>query len=481
MSSVALWWIRRDLRLTDNAALAAALRHAHQVIPVFILDPIAHHGHSVSQRRLAFLYEALRSLDSALRKRGSRLVVRYGKPDDLIPALVRESGATAVFAEEDYSPYARQRDARVAKHVPLHLTPGVVIHPPETVRTADDKPYTVFTPFARAWRALPSPSRSALLPPPTHLPPVPDEIVGDPIPTIAGFDWSHVPPSEQAAQEQLEHFCHGDEAPIFRYHHERNWLDGRGSSRLSPYFRFGLLSARSAFVTAMEARAKAKTEEAKRGVDAWINELIWREFYVNILAHFPHVVKQNFRQVYNNFPWENDSTLFAAWREGMTGYPVVDAAMRQLREEGWISNRARMIVASFLAKDLLVHWRWGERWFWAQLIDGDPAANNGGWQWTAGTGTDAAPFFRIFHPVKQGEQFDPDGRYVRRWVPALAHVPDHFIHHPWDMPADLQRKTGCRIGDTYPAPLVDHEQARQRALRLLQQLHRDKQKRAKER
>jgi deoxyribodipyrimidine photo-lyase len=217
-------------------------------------------------------------------------------------------------------------------------------------------------------------------------------------------------------------------------------------------------------VAALEAIAAAPDAEASKGAETWLNELIWREFYVHILYHFPHVLQQSFRTNLRAIPWENDGEAFAAWCEGQTGYPVVDAAMRQLVETGWMHNRARMIVASFLVKDLLIDWRWGEHYFMQQLVDGDSASNNGGWQWTAGTGTDAAPYFRIFNPVLQGKKHDPQGAYVRRWVPALAQVPDRFIHQPWKIPSDVQQKAGCIIGQDYPAPIVDHAWARERTL-----------------
>jgi deoxyribodipyrimidine photo-lyase len=233
---------------------------------------------------------------------------------------------------------------------------------------------------------------------------------------------------------------------------------------LSPYLRFGMLSARQALAAAKQAEQMARGELARRGVETWINELIWREFYVAILFHFPFVRQEAFRPALRGIPWINDPEDFAAWSEGRTGYPVVDAAMRQLVQTGWMHNRARMITASFLTKDLLVDWRWGERYFMQHLVDGDPAANNGGWQWTAGTGTDAAPYFRVFNPILQSMKFDPNGDYIRCFVPELVNVPNEFIHHPWEMPADLQKRAGCVIGKDYPEPIVDHQLARERVL-----------------
>jgi deoxyribodipyrimidine photo-lyase len=286
-----------------------------------------------------------------------------------------------------------------------------------------------------------------------------------PIPTeprlLAGVPFS---PGEAEASRRLSTFVEGDNPPVYGYADGRNRLDVTGTSGLSPYLRFGMISARQAVLAALAAIDAAPHAQARQGAEKWLNELIWREFYVDILYHFPHVRGASFRPAYDEIPWENDETVFLAWCRGRTGYPVVDAAMRRLILTGWMHNRARMIAASFLVKDLLVDWRWGERWFMQHLVDGDPAANNGGWQWTAGTGVDAAPYFRIFNPVTQGQKFDPQGAFVRRWLPELSHVPDRFIHQPWTMPVEEQRKAGCSIGEDYPTPIVDHAWAREQVL-----------------
>ncbi len=262
----------------------------------------------------------------------------------------------------------------------------------------------------------------------------------------------------------MARFTTGEDAPVYRYAEQRDRPDLDATSRLSPYLRFGMISPRTAVAAAYRALDAAPDKVARRGAEVWLNELIWREFYQMILATHPHVRQGSFRPQYDTIRWHNDAAEFAAWCEGRTGYPFVDAAMRQLATTGWMHNRARMVVASFLVKDLLIDWRWGERWFMQQLVDGDPAANNGGWQWTAGTGTDAAPYFRIFNPVSQGTKFDPAGTFVRRWVPELADVPAQLIHEPWKMSTAAQKQAGCRIGEDYPAPIVDHSWARQRTL-----------------
>jgi deoxyribodipyrimidine photo-lyase len=457
----AIWWIRRDLRLDDNQALSSALAHADRVIPVFILDPRLLTSPYASDKRAAFLFEGLHQLDAGLRKRGSRLIVREGDPVDQLSALMSESGAAAIFAEAVVSPHTRRRDARVSARLPLRLTGGLVVHLPGAVVKADGKPYTVFTPFSRAWKALTPPLPSDLVSTPRHIE-TPGDLHGLPIPSTQALpDRVPFPAGEAEARRRLDSFLRG---PIIAYADARNRMDLVGTSQLSPYLRFGMLSARQAVVRAIEAMRSASSAAARRGAEAWLNELIWREFYISILHHFPNVRRESFRADLRDIAWENDEGKFAAWSEGRTGYPIVDAAMRQLVNTGWMHNRARMIVASFLVKDLLVDWRRGEGWFMQHLVDGDPAANNGGWQWSAGTGTDAAPYFRVFNLVLQGMKFDPQGDYVRRWVPELSRVPDRFIHKPWDMPPEIQLSITCVIGRDYPAPIVDHSQARERVL-----------------
>jgi len=458
-----LWWIRRDLRLTDNQALAAALAHADRVIPVFVLDPTLLDSPYVGPKRVAFLLGGLRRLDEDLRARGSRLIVRRGDPQDELTALLAECGAEAIFTEEDFTPYARQRDSGVAKRLPLQLIGGRIVHPPGTVLKADGTPYTVFTPFRRRWKMLP-PQASVIPPAPERLP-TPPEVGSLPIPVEPMLPSTvPFPPGEAETQRRLSAFVGEDDPPIYRYAEARDRLDVDGTSRLSPYLHLGMVSSRQVVVTALDAIATAPDAKAREGAETWLHELIWREFFVHILYHFPHVLQQSFHANLQAIPWENDKEAFVAWFEGWTGYPVVDAGMRQLAQTGWMHNRARMIVASFLVKDLLIDWRWGERYFMQHLVDGDSASNNGGWQWTAGTGTDAAPYFRIFNPVLQGKKHDPQGAYVRRWVPELTHVPDKFIHEPWKMPPEVQQKAGCVIGQDYPAPIVDHAWARERTL-----------------
>jgi deoxyribodipyrimidine photo-lyase len=458
---IAIWWIRRDLRLSDNQALAAAMSQADVIIPVFILDPKLLTSPQASQNRLDFLYGGLRELDTDLRQRGSTLIVRKGNPQEELNLLYQESGAVGIFAEANVSPYARQRDGLVSSVLPLTLTPGLTVHSPETLLKPNGTPYTVFSPFSRKWHSLafqgkpiPSPEKIASIP---HL-------ASLELPTSTRSTYASVfQAGEAEAQKRLATFI---DSLIDNYAETRDRVDLDGTSGLSPYLRFGMLSARQVAWAAREASARSRDSASRQGAETWLNELIWREFYAYILYYYPQVLRTAFRPELRQIQWREDIAGFSAWAEGRTGYPVVDAAMRQLNTSGWMHNRARMITASFLVKDLLIDWRRGERFFMQHLLDGDPASNNGGWQWVAGTGTDAAPYFRIFNPVLQGKKFDPHGAYIRRWVTELSAVPDAYIHTPWAMPDDIQSQTGCRIGKNYPAPIVDHASARQRTLEI---------------
>jgi deoxyribodipyrimidine photo-lyase len=336
------------------------------------------------------------------------------------------------------------------------------LHHPARLVKGDGSPYVVYTPFKKAWRALPW--LGDPLPAPQRIPsPVLEG--GLPAADLASHPSLELfPPGEIEALRRLEAFTAGISAPIFSYATQRSRLDLNATSALSPYFHLGLLSPRQAVAAGRGAASRACDHASLQGAETWLDELIWREFYHSLLYHFPRLNRSPFRDSLARIRWRNDPEEFAAWQAGQTGYPIIDAAMRQLEQTGWMHNRARMIVASFLVKDLLVDWRWGEAHFMSRLVDGDLAANSGGWQWTAGVGADAAPYFRIFNPFLQGIKFDPQGVFIRTYLPELASVPAEFIHHPWEMPHDVQRRAGCIVGANYPAPIVDHRQARQRAL-----------------
>lgn len=461
-------WLRRDLRLADHPALAAAAADAEALLPLYVLDPTLLTGRFASPNRVWFLLASLAELAADLEARGSRLHVRVGRPADELQAVAREMRATDCHVSRDLTPYGRSRDRSVADRlaavgVAFHAARGIVIHEPEEVATEAGAPFSVFTPFNRAWSRVPL---RPVLPVPSRLPSPPDGLRPGSIPTAAELG---VPPptgdlalmaapGEAAARARLARWLAPLEGrrPLDDYAATRDSLALDGTSHLSQDLRWGLLSPVEVATAALAAGGP--------GVERYVAELAWRDFFAHVLWHRPGVARANFQTKYDALEWRDDPEAVAAWSEGRSGYPIVDAAMRQLRATGYMHNRARMIVASFLCKDLLVDWRVGEAVFMHHLLDGDPASNNGGWQWAASTGTDAAPYFRIYNPVTQGERHDPDGVYVRRWVPELARVPLEHLHAPWTMPDALQAAAGCRIGRDYPAPVVDHSFARERAL-----------------
>lgn len=449
-------WFRRDLRRRDNTALARAAAEGERLLPIFVLDDAILARRDTGATRVRFLLDCLRALADDLAAHGSRLTVLRGDPARVLVDVAHAVGAAAVHWNKDYEPYARGRDARVAEAL---AAAGVAARPwkdqvlfeEREILTAAGRPFTVFTPYARAWRTRkPAPPRGV-----PRLPPAPRAALAaaTPIPTAdtLGFASTASFPAagEAAARARLRAFV--DER-LTDYAERRDYPGRAGTSGLSPDLKLGTVSIRDVYTA---------TEGHGAGARTFVSELAWRDFYQQLLFHHPNVERQAFRPEMRGLAWENDRALFRAWQAGETGYPIVDAAMRQLRGSGWMHNRARMIVASFLTKDLLVDWRWGERHFMRELVDGDLAANNGGWQWAASTGTDAQPWFRIFNPTAQGERFDPDGAYVRRWVPELADVPARWIHRPWDLPASERR-----VAARYPERIVRHEERRPLALAL---------------
>jgi deoxyribodipyrimidine photo-lyase len=466
----ALVWFRRDLRLADHAALYHALKAARRVVCVFvfdraILDPLRADG-ATADRRVEFIHAALDELDASLRAHGSALVVRHAVASEAIPHLADEFSADAVFANEDYEPYARERDGAVAAALgragrALHLFKDQVIFARDEVLTGAGKPFSVFTPYKNAWlkkltdfylKAYPVERHAAALAP---LPPQPRSTLAE-----LGFELSNlralqVPLGSGGAQQLVDDFV----TRIDGYDEARNYPAVRGPSYLSVHLRFGTVSVRQ---LARLAHERART--GSTGAATWLSELVWRDFYQQVLWHQPHVATQAFRPEYDRITWDEAPDLFAAWCEGRTGYPLVDAAMKQLNDTGYMHNRLRMVTASFLTKDLGIDWRRGERYFARQLIDYDLAANNGGWQWAASTGCDAQPYFRIFNPVAQSEKFDPEGRFIKRYLPLLADFSAKEIHAPWRAPPLRQQAAGCVVGRDYPAPVVDHAQAREATL-----------------
>ncbi|WP_395090709.1 cryptochrome/photolyase family protein [Armatimonas sp.] len=451
----ALVWFRRTLRLDDNEALCTALEENERIVPVFVLDPVILSRPDTGARRVAFLYDGLHALDAALRERGSYLVLQHGDPAEELGRLARETGATALYYSQEYEPAGRARDVRVTAALGLesHACLDHLLSEPGSVKTKTGTPYTVFTPYFRAWQeqafAVPrsAPERIA----------TPLGIATDPLPTGSAA----LPAGETAARAQLTAFRH---TALSHYDTGREFPAEPGTSQLSAYLKFGMLSPRRA----LEA---TRQQPKSAGRDAWIRQLAWRDFYYQILWHFPHVATGCFKPQFDALAWHNDEAFFAAWQRGETGYPFIDAALRQLAQTGTMHNRARMAVASFLTKDLLCDWRLGENYFMQQLLDGDQAANNGGWQWAAGTGTDAQPYFRIFNPVSQGEKFDPEGDYVKRWCPELKPIPSKWVHKPWELSVNEQAAVHCVLGRDYPSRIVEHSEQRTKALALYKSLN----------
>jgi deoxyribodipyrimidine photo-lyase len=450
----AVVWMRRALRVRDNAALWHAVQDAVEVIPVVCLR--GGNAYQAETPRRRYLRAAIADLEGNLRRLGSGLAVRVGDPLREIPASAVEFEADAVYAVNVYDPATQRRDGKIARALQqegrqLHLVKDCVLFEGKEIVAASGEPYRVYTPYRNALlgsaQEIPRP-----LPIPVHLatPPLRGKTV--PLDRIRGFERTVEEGGESAALRRLRRFLAG---PVADYARERD-LPGRdGTSRLSAPLSHGAISVRTLYWHTVAAKEHAG-ERARKSIDLFISELIWREFYYQILANYPHVVGGPFREEFASLRWRHSGRDFEAWTSGETGYPIVDAAMRQLAGEGWMHNRARMIVASFLTKDLHLNWQEGERHFAEVLSDADIASNNGGWQWTAGTGTDASPWFRIFNPVLQGKKFDPDGSYVRAYVPELRRVPARFIHTPWEMSADDQRSARCVVGRNYPSPIVDH-------------------------
>ncbi|GAB3261641.1 cryptochrome/photolyase family protein [Chitinimonas naiadis] len=462
---LALVWLRRDLRLNDQAALYRALKSSAQVLPVFVFDRTILDSLPRQDRRVEFIWETIAVLKAELQATGRDLLVRHAHAADEIPRLARELGAAAVFTNHDYEPAAIARDATVkaalaADGIAFHSYKDQVIFERDEVLTQAGGFFTVFTPYKNAWLKKLDPFYLQSYPVERYQAGLAQRRP-EAMPSLAelGFEPTDlhdigIKTGADGASALFEDF----HDRIDHYKEARDFPGVKGVSYLSVHLRFGTVSIRRLATYAYQ--------RGTAGSMSWLNELIWRDFYQQILWHRPDVVDHAFKPVYDQLPFPNDPELFAAWCEGRTGYPLVDAAMRQLNRTGFMHNRLRMVAASFLVKDLLIDWRWGERYFAEKLIDFDLSANNGGWQWAASTGCDAQPYFRIFNPVSQSEKFDPEGRFIRRYVPELTKLAADDIHAPWLAKPMLLASAGIRLGTDYPAPIVDHAQQRELALAL---------------
>jgi len=463
-----LCWFRRDLRSADHAALYAALKASDRVFCAFVFDTeILDKLPNRRDRRVEFIWASVAELRRELEALGGGLEVLYGPARLEIPRLASDLGVEAVFANHDYDPAAIARDEEIGRAL---AQAGIgwltrkdqVVFEKDEVLTQAGRPYTVFTPYKNAWlkklepfflKSYPVEKYCARLAPARaqRMPGLAD--IGFEKTNLAELEF---PTGMSGARSLFTAF----RRRMDRYDERRDFPALKGPSYLSVHLRFGTISVREVARTAWLAHS--------RGAAVWLNELIWRDFYHMILHHFPHVVEHAFRPEFDSLVYPNDKKLFEAWCEARTGYPLVDAAMRQINQTGYMHNRLRMVTASFLVKDLLIDWRWGERYFAEHLIDFDLAANNGGWQWAASTGCDAQPYFRIFNPVTQSQKFDADGKFIRRYLPELAGCHDRDLHAPWRMTQEQQRKAGVVIGRDYPAPIVDHDTQRKRALAIYQ-------------
>ncbi|MEO8136149.1 MAG: deoxyribodipyrimidine photo-lyase [Betaproteobacteria bacterium] len=469
----ALVWFRRDLRDFDHAALYHALKAAQAVHCVFIfdreiLDALPHRD----DRRVEFIRESVSELASNLAARGGALLVRHAVARDAIPQLAAELGVAAVFASHDYEPAARDRDADVAqrlaaKGIAFHTAKDQVIFERDEVLSQSGKPFSVFTPYKNSWlkKLTPFHLKSYPIDPHANAFAAQRPGIATDLPTLEDMGFRRT--NLQALGVVPGMTGGGDLFADFRtridaYRETRDFPARKGPSYLSVHLRFGTVSIRE---LAAFAHARSLQPDGE-GAATWLQELIWRDFYAQILWHHPRVIAEAFKPEYIDLRFPGETRHFDAWCAGRTGYPIVDAAMRQLNTTGYMHNRLRMIAASFLVKDLLVDWRPGEKYFAERLIDFDLASNNGGWQWAASTGCDAQPYFRIFNPVTQSERFDTDGNFIRRYVPELAPLDAVEIHAPWQVPPAIQQAKGVVIGRDYPAPIVDHAAARARALAL---------------
>ncbi|MEM6610766.1 MAG: FAD-binding domain-containing protein [Cyanobacteria bacterium P01_C01_bin.72] len=461
MSDLILFWHRRDLRISDNLGLATATEETSKVVGVFCLDPGILDRDDIAPARVTYMIGCLAELQSSYQKLGSQLLIIRGEPATAIPQLAEALNAQGVFWNLDVEPYAKKRDRAVAEALNAQGISSKnfwdqLLHAPGEITTkSTDSPYKVYTPFWRAWNSEDKPAIASEIKQLEGLSAAQREtaaqagVIALPTPQDLGYEWDYpllLEPGETAAHNKLAEFC---DRAIYCYDEERNFPYVDGTSQLSAALKFGAIGIRTVWQATLEVAKNCRSDEAKEGVITWQKELAWREFYQHCMFFFPELAQGAYRDEFKDFPWENDESKFQAWCEGKTGYPIVDAAMRQLNETGWMHNRCRMIVASFLTKDLIIDWRWGEKYFLQKLYDGDLSANNGGWQWSASSGMDPKPL-RIFNPASQAAKFDQDGEYIRQWVSEISSLDTEYLVTGKIPPLE-------RAGTDYPEPIVDHK------------------------
>lgn len=459
MSDLILFWHRRDLRITDNIGLSQARQHSEKVVGVFCLDPAILQRDDVAPARVTYMMGSLKALQAAYAKAGSQLLILHQAPTQAIPHLAKTLKATAVHFNLDVEPYARERDRTVqealqAAGITVRTFWDQLLHAPDQIRSGSGTPYTVYTPFWRNWSSQPKATPALTLEHAIGLTDNEKELaqqagaIALPTAKELGFVWTNsllLEPGEQAAQERLAEFC---QQAIEDYKEQRNFPAVSGTSHLSAALKFGVIGVRTVWAATVEVMEQTRSDEAQDSIRTWRQELAWREFYQHVMYFFPELADGAYRAAFKNFPWENNMDYFQAWCDGKTGYPIVDAAMRQMNELGWMHNRCRMIVASFLTKDLLINPQLGEKYFMQKLYDGDLSANNGGWQWSASSGMDPKPV-RIFNPASQSQKFDAEAEYIREWLPELRGLDTEAL-----VTGKISQYECDRYG--YPAPIVDH-------------------------
>ena len=458
MTASILFWHRRDLRISDNKGLAIASQRNAKTVGVFCLDPGILDRDDVAPARIVFLLQALEELKESYARMGGTFILLQEPPAQGIPKLAVAIGAEAVYWNSDVEPYSTERDRTVEaalqeKGIEVQQDWDQLLHAPDTIRTGSNQPYKVYSPFWRNWIAQP---KEAPFPTPKKLKPLSSKelakasgIAKIPSPQDMGVEWDNrlnIPVGEAAALEQLNQFCDGRD--ITDYDNARNFPFQTGTSKLSAALKFGTVGIRTVWEVASQATDRCRSDEERGGIEVWQKELAWREFYQHVMYQFPELADGPYRPQFKAFPWSDNTEHFQAWCNGRTGYPIIDAAMRQLNQTGWMHNRCRMIVASFLTKDLILNWQWGEKYFMQTLVDGDLSANNGGWQWSASSGMDPKPL-RIFNPSSQAKKFDTEGDYIRQWVPELSSVSTKKLISGEISSAERDRAD-------YPAPIVDH-------------------------
>lgn len=478
--SPSIVWFRDDLRLADNPALGAAIEAGDAIIPVYIQETGPESMRALGGAARWWLHGSLEALDGELRKLGSRLILRRGEAKAELSTLVSETDAGAVFWNRRYHPDAREVDAAIKTSferdgLTVRSFKGSLLIEPWEVETGEGSFYRVYTPFARAARQKLS-AMTPMAAPDSDLPSPrrwPDGLALDELKLRPERpDWARGlretwTQGEAAALQTLADFI---DDRLGLYKTKRDFAAVDATSRLSPHLRFGEISPRTVWSALSRVADEGSGSTERQSAEKFLSEVLWREFSYHLLYHLPPLEQANVQDKFDAFPWRQSDAKLASWEAGKTGYPIVDAGMRQLWQTGWMHNRVRMVVASFLTKDLLVDWRDGEAWFWDTLVDADAANNPASWQWVSGSGADAAPYFRVFNPVLQGKKFDPEGAYVRAFVPELAELPDKYIHEPWAAPDDVLKDAGVILGDTYPERIVDHADARKRALEAYQKI-----------